>query len=76
VAYLEFILNRRAARVPFFEASATLRWVELVVVFTHPLCHVEASGAPATASQLAGTLATLPARAGDAAGRGAVTSAS
>jgi nuclease-like protein len=81
-------------------AASALRWVESIVVFTHPLCHVEASDAPATvvrysqlyqavldlsrkhrlapatASQLAQTLATLPARDGAAVGRSAVTSAS
>ena len=29
-------------------AASVLRWVESIVVFTHPLCHVEASDAPAT----------------------------
>ena len=29
-------------------ASSVLRWVESIVVFTHPLSHVEASDAPAT----------------------------
>lgn len=29
-------------------ASSVLRWVESIIVFTHPLCHVEASDAPAT----------------------------
>jgi len=29
-------------------AASALRWVESIVVFTHPLCHVEASDAPAT----------------------------
>jgi hypothetical protein len=29
-------------------AASVLRWVESVIVFTHPLCHVEASDAPAT----------------------------
>jgi len=29
-------------------AGSVLRWVESIVVFTHPLCHVEASDAPAT----------------------------
>jgi hypothetical protein len=28
-------------------AASALRWVESIVVFTHPLCHVEASDAPA-----------------------------
>jgi hypothetical protein len=28
--------------------ASVLRWVESIVVFTHPLCHVEASDAPAT----------------------------
>ena len=81
--------------------ASVLRWVESIVVFTHPLCHVEASDAPATivrysqlyqavlelsrkhrlapatASQLAETLAkSQPAR-GDAAVEGrAVTSSS
>jgi len=29
-------------------AASVLRWVESIVVFTHPLCHVEASDASAT----------------------------
>jgi hypothetical protein len=29
-------------------AASVLRWVDSIVVFTHPLCHVEASDAPAT----------------------------
>ena len=29
-------------------AASVLRWVESIVVFTHPLCHVEASDTPAT----------------------------
>ena len=29
-------------------ATAALRWVESIIVFTHPLSHVEASDAPAT----------------------------
>jgi Nuclease-related domain len=36
-----------SARHPELAASA-LRWVESIVVFTHPLCHVEASDARAT----------------------------
>jgi hypothetical protein len=28
--------------------ASVLRWVESIIVFTHPLCHVEASDAPAT----------------------------
>jgi hypothetical protein len=81
-------------------AASALRWVESLIVFTHPLCRVEVNRpramivrysqlfqvvlelgkkhrmAPATAAQLAHTLATLQARGAAGAGRGPLTVAS
>src|SRR5881397_666834 len=81
-------------------APTALRWVESLIVFTHPLCRLEVNHArativrysqlfqvvlelgkkhrmaPATAAQLAHTLATLQARGAAGAGRGPLTVAS
>jgi Nuclease-related domain len=41
---IRYFLNERHPDL----AASVLRWVESIIVFTHPLCHVEASDAPAT----------------------------
>jgi len=41
---IRYFLNERHPEL----AASVLRWVESIVVFTHPLCRVEASDAPAT----------------------------